>query len=255
MAKFWLYFKRVVLVWGFIWLAIVIFIALTFALQNMGKPTEAVQQVQPDEGFKKSVGGIDINVTKIENDLERLLVSVRRNGNEPVTNFELPVQEFELGWIDVNDAHLFPLGEKGFRIVLFTTNQESDHEVLRSYIWLLKLDEEISFEKMIEISGFSRIPGDESRVYGNRVVHLPSFDEEVYREIDVPVEIQVGKTLRVRPMLTRQSLELLRQHYSKTIQDRIELLSKKKDEALLAKYMAAARELDDCLVENIIPAK
>ena len=257
MAKYWLYFKKVILVWGFIWLAIVIFIALTLALQNVGKSSEPLQKDQTEVSFKKSEGDIDLKVTKVEKggERERWLVSVHSKKKLLVTDYELPTEQFDLGWIEVDEARIFPLGEKSYRIVLFTTNQESDHEVQHSHIWILRLDEKIHLEKMMEISGSIRIPGDESRLFGNRVVRLASFDEERYQEIEVPVEIQVGQTLSVRSMLTEHSLELLRQHYDKVIQSRIELLKNKKDEALLAKYKDAAHEFEDCLVDASIPAK
>lgn len=255
MAKFWLYFKKVVLVWGFVWLAIIIFIALVLALQNVGKSTEPVRQERTEVSFKKSEGDIDLKVTKIEKDRERWLVNIHRKKKLLVADYELPTEQFDLGWIEVDEAHIFPLGDKAYRIILFSTNQESDHEVQLSHIWIFKVDEKINLEKMIEISGSSRIPGDESRYFGNRVVRLASFDEERYQKIEVPVEIQVGQTLSVRPMLTGHSLVLLRQHYEKVIQSRIELLKKKKDEALLVKYKNAAHEFEDCLVEAGIPSK
>jgi len=246
MQKVWKYFKLFVLVWGFIWLAIVLFIGATILVQKMSNKQEARQQQeeQVDTRFKKTVGDINIKVAKDPADSEKLLVSVSRKNTPLVTDYELPLKQFDLSWIDVDDARVYSMGEKGYRIILFSSESESDHDYSHNYIWLLTLNGAMRFDTMIDLSNAHKIPGSESQLFGNRVIQLPAFDDVDYDQIEIPVEVEVERTLGMRPMLSQPNLELLKQHYNKMIQDRIAKLTKSKDADVLEKYRAASQEFE-----------
>lgn len=247
MAKFWMYFKKGVLVWGFIWLAIILIVAITLAVQRVSNKQVAEQTAQQDTSFKKTVGDISLKVTKDSANPERLLISASRKNTPLVTNYELPMKQFDLSWLDVDDARISAMGDKGYRIILFSVESESDHDFSHYYIWLLTLDGKMSFDKMINLSDAHEIPGDESLLFGNRVISLPSFDELSYEEIAIPVEVQIGSALNMKPLLNQHSLDLLKQHYRKIIQSRIAKLSKSKDTKLLEKYKAASIEFEESI--------
>jgi hypothetical protein len=228
-------------------LAVILFLVGYILVQRVSSQREPEQQEQLDTSFKKTEGDISLKVTKDSTNPEKLLISVSKKHTTLVTDYELPAQQFDLGWLDVDDARIFPNGDKGYRIILFSTESESDHDFAHNYIWLLTLNGKMSFDKMIDVSNLHKIPEDESLLFGNRVIRLPSFGETSYEEIAIPVEIQLGSQPIIKSMLNQHSLELLKQVYEKSIQNRMDKLSKSKDTVLLEKYKNASLEFDEAI--------
>lgn len=250
MANFWMYFKRVVLVWGFIWLAIVLFIAITLALQNLSARNEAKQQEQQDMSFKKTVGDINLKVARDSVNQDKLLVSVEKKNISLVTNFELPAKQFNLSWLEVDDASVFKIKDDSYRIILFSSESESDHDFSHEYIWVFRLNKKMNFEKLFNVSDVHKMPGDPTFLFGNLEIDLPDYGKEEFVVVDVPVEIRVGSSISMRPMLNRESLDKLSEHYTKFIKGRIAQLTDLKDESMLKKYKIALQDFEDAIVEK-----
>jgi hypothetical protein len=254
MGEFWRFFKLAVLVWGFVCLAIVLFVVGSIMMKDHSYKQEAEQQAQVDTSYKKTVGNLKVVVSKDSSNQERLSISIYRNENPLVKDYELPMAQFDLGWLNVEDVLIYPGGGGSYRIVLLTTNTESDHDTLHDYIWMLKLDKVMSFDRMIDLSDFHKMPNNETIQYGSREIYLPGFEGEEYLTISIPVEVVLGQTIRVKPLLSRPNLDEIKRHYSKVIESRLDKLVKMKDEEMVAKYRNFAKELQDTAVESEYPA-
>lgn len=223
MKTIWEYFKLAVLVWGFLCLALVLYIVVSLIAKDFSYEREAEQQAQVDTSYKK-------------------------------TDYALPMERFDLGWLDVEDVLVYPMSGEKYRIILMSTNTESDHDTLHNYIWVLSLDGKLGFEKMIDLSDFRKIPDNKSVLYGDRIIYLPGFGEETYESVSVPVEVTIGRMIGVRPLLGRQNLDSIRHHYEKIIDARINKLSALQDKEMLEQYRNAAKELQEIVERQEYPS-
>lgn len=254
MKTIWEYFKLAVLVWGFLCLALVLYIVVSLIAKDFSYEREAEQQAQVDTSYKKSVGDINIKVSKNKQNQERLLISIYKKEKTVVTDYALPMERFDLGWLDVEDVLVYPMSGEKYRIILMSTNTESDHDTLHNYIWVLSLDGKLGFEKMIDLSDFRKIPDNKSVLYGDRIIYLPGFGEETYESVSVPVEVTIGRMIGVRPLLGRQNLDSIRHHYEKIIDARINKLSALQDKEMLEQYRNAAKELQEIVERQEYPS-
>ncbi len=244
MGKFWKYFKLVVLVWGFIWLGIVLFIVATILLQSFTNRQEAKLEAQIDTSFKKTIGEISLVVKEGKEDSSRLYLTISKRGKLLVTDYELPTEQLAEGWANVDDARIYLIGNDGYSIILFLES-ESDHDYSHKYILQFSLNEKIEFDRLVDLAIPHKIPGDESLLFGNRIIDLPSFENESFETVDIPVLVKIGSTIKVCPMLNQRNLALQRRHYGKVIQHRIDLLSKSKDAELQKQYRLIEKEFDE----------
>ncbi|HEU0187633.1 MAG TPA: hypothetical protein VFR06_07050 [Gallionellaceae bacterium] len=252
MEKFWMYFKKAMLVWGFIWLAIVLLVGglILFERVVTHQSLEQIEQ-QKDEGFKKKVGDIELKAVRDVTDPERMMISLYRGNTPMVTDYELPAKEFNLQWVDINKADVIPTGNGRYRIILqggsYDCDQESSH-----YIWMLHYDGEMTLVKMLTLFGMHEVAGRADRLFANEILQLPEFDEESLEQIVIPIELELGATVKVSSMLSHQSNELMSQHFGKIIDERMIKLAKKGDTKLLAKYEAASAALKEALGKQAI---
>lgn len=247
MAKLWMYFKKAMLVWGFIWLAIVLVAAAwIFVEARPEHETQGQAEPQKDEGFKKRVGDIELKAVHDEANPERVIISLTRKDTPLVTGYELPTKEFDLPWVEINEADIIPAGDGRYRIVLqggaYECDQESAH-----YIWVLDYDRKMSLAKMLTVFGMHEVAGTADRLFANEIVELPAFADEASEQVVIPIELELGKTVAVGSMLSQQNSELMRQHFGKIIDARMSKLGKSGNTALLAKYQAASLALNETL--------
>jgi hypothetical protein len=244
MEKFWKYFKLVILVWGFICLGIVLFIVVILMLQSFTNRQEAKQEAQIDTSFKKTIGDISLIAREGKEDSSRLYLTITKRGKPLVTDYELPTEQLKESWSNVGDARIYSTGNGGYSIILFLES-ESDHDYSHKYILQFSLNEKMEFDRLVDLAIPHKIPGDESLLFGNRVINLPSFENEGFETIDIPVLVKIGTTIKVCPMLNQRNLELQKRHYGKVIQHRIDLLSKSKDAELQKQYLMIEKEFDE----------
>lgn len=250
MAKFWMYFKKGVLIWGFICLAIVLVAINAILIDRMRSQKEVEKQEQVDTSFKKTDGDLSLKVTRDSENQDKLLISISNKGKSLVSGFELPTEQFMWDWIEIGDAKIFPIDEESYRVILFSGSSESDHDFSHRYIWVFTLKEQMRLNHFLSISDVHQVPGSESSFFGNLELYLPNSGEDASDVIYIPAEIHEGKTINTKPMLSQPNLQLIRQHYHKVIEDRISKLSGDKDVAMLEKFKAVLRDFDQSLVER-----
>jgi hypothetical protein len=245
MEKFWKYFKLIVLVWGFVCLGIVLLIVATILLQNVSNKHEEKQAEQVDTSFKKTVGEVKLKVATAPDDPGRSFVTISKNEKTLVASYELPAKQFDLGWFEVNDARVYPMGGGSYRIILSSDESESDHDYSHKYIWQFTLGKEMNFDRMIDLSNAQMIPGDESLLIGHRAITLPSFGDEAYRELDAPVVVKVGNPLCMSTMLSQRNVGLMKKYYDAMIRQRIDMLTKNEDAELKKTYQRRLKEFEE----------
>lgn len=246
-AKFWMYFKKAVLVWGFIWLAIVLVVGTWIFIESLPRHQSLDKLDQKkDDGFKKAAGDMELTAVHDEADSERVLISLSRKSTPLITDYELPTKEFGLQWVDINEADVIPTGHGEYRIIVqggsYDCDQESAH-----YIWVLDYRKEMRMVKMLTLFGMHKVAGRPDRLFATQIVQLPAFDDEKFEQIDVPIELEIGKVVKVRSMLGTQNNELMRLHFGKIMDERMNKLAKNDNKELLEKYKAASAELKEAL--------
>jgi hypothetical protein len=250
MKKFWKYFKNIVLVCGFISLAFVLFAAISLTISGLIQHKAAKQE--QNEGFAKTFNDIKLKVTRKYDKTSSFFVSVSRTNKPLITNYLLPTKQYDLDWIKITDASVIPVKDNLYRIILYSAVYDCDEES-GHYVWILKLDNQMHFIKMIDLSDIHKIEGNETLLFGNKIISLPSFTDFKYEQIVFPIEVRISDTIRTTPMLNQQSIEMMKRHYNKEIDERMAKLSKSSDAAMLEQYKKASEEFKEVLSEKIIP--
>jgi len=250
MTKFWTYFKKIVLVWGFISLAFFLFAVISLTVSSL--LSQKIVDVEQDESFEKTANDVKLTVTRKYDKTNSYFVSVTKANTPLTTNYLLPTKKYGLDWIRVTDASVVPVKENEYRIILFSAvydcDQESGH-----YVWLLKLNNQMNFIKMINFSDIHKVEGNESLLFGNKIISLPSFTDFEYEQIVVPVELGISDTIRTEPMLNQRSIDMIRHYYGKEIDKRTAKLMSATDTAVLDQYKKAADEFKEILSETNYP--
>ncbi|HEY6095768.1 MAG TPA: hypothetical protein VIU93_12530 [Gallionellaceae bacterium] len=252
MARFWEYFKTAVLVWGFAWLLIVLVMAGWILAENLSKAPH--DQLEQDQGqhFNKDFGDLRLEVVRKGDDADNLRVSLFKGKKALASNFALPAGEFNVGAMQITDASVIPSGNNSYRIILHSVDYECDQEASH-YLWLLKLDGKMSLVKMLNFSVVRKVEGSDARLLADKVIQLPAVDDEGFERIDIPVMLEIGQSIRLSPLLSEQGKALIRQHYGKIIESRLEKLSKSDNPDQIEQYKTASRELKEFLLEQSIP--
>ena len=251
MTKFWTYFKKVVLVWGFISLAFFLVAVVSLTMSSYSS-RQRIAEIEEDDKFNKTVGDVEVTVTRKYDSTNTFFVNVTKAKKPLITNYELPTKRFDLNWIKVTDASVVPINDKEYRIILYSAvydcDQESGH-----YIWFLKLDSKMTLVKMIALSDVHKANDSESLLFGSKIISLPSFTDFKYENIIVPIEVGIKETIRTAPMLNQRSIDIMKHYYGAEIDKRIAKLTASSETETLKQYKKAADEFTEVLSERTYP--
>src|SRR5512139_3606564 len=153
-----MHFKTVVLVWGFVWLAIVLLVAGWVVVENVSKQPQ-VDQLEQNQGqrFSKDFGDIRLEVVQSGADADKLRVSLFKGKKQLVSNFALSATEFNVGAMQITDADVIPGANNSYQVILHSVDYECDQEASH-YLWLLKLDgKTMRLVKMLNLSVIRKI--------------------------------------------------------------------------------------------------
>jgi len=250
MAKFWTVFKKIILVWGFLSLAFVLYAVITLTISTIFNNKVAEQE--QNKGFEKTFNDIKLKVTRKYDKANRFFVSVTKANTPLIANYQLPTREYDLNWIRITDAAVIPIKGNEYHIILYSAVDDCDQES-GHYVWFLKLSNEMSLIKMISLSDIHNIEGNESMIFGNNIISLPSFTGFKYEQIVLPIEVRIGDTIKTIPMLNQRSIDTMRHYYDKEINARMAKLATSSNAHVLEQYKKTADELKEVLSENVYP--
>jgi len=250
MKKFWSILKKIVLVWGFLCLAFVLFIVIMLTLESLDHHHASPQPAE-EEVFTKTVDDLQLRIVR-RNETGTFVVSVSRQKTPLVADYVLPTERFDLDWVDITDATVLPGQDGSYRIVLYSSSYECD-EASADYIWLLKAQGKMELVEMLNLSDLHRLDGDEIVLFGNRFITLPSTPDLPYATLTVPVTVKIGTTISRAPLLTPQGSDLLRRYLEKTRPQRVSGDAAPPDEEGPEQFEKAAKALEESLSATTIP--
>lgn len=254
MQKFWKYFKVAVLIWGFLSLAFVVFVAGWIVVEhNFRTVAQAPQEAgQVEPVLDKTFGELQLKITQTSGKLNTFQLSLVQAGKSLLTEYPLPLGDYGLDWISISDAKVVPLAAGAYRIMLYSSYGESEGS--EGQIWLLKFDGQMRMVKLIQLADRHQLDDKETQLFGNVNIVLPAIgDADYYETMAVPTQISIGDEIRTTPMLDPQGRAMLRAHYEKRIAARMAKLTGPAHAELLAQYKKAAAELQSSLVPQVIP--
>lgn len=253
MQKFWKYFKVSVLIWGFISLAFVVFVAGWILVENnfrtaAQQPQEA-GQIEPV--LDKTFGELQLKITQTSGKTNAFRLSLVKAGKPLLTDYQLPLGDDGQDWVSISDAKVIPLAGGAYRIMLYSNYGESEDS--EGQIWLLKFDGQMRMVKLIQLADQHQLDDQETQLFGNVNIVLPAIGEtDYYETIAVPTQISIGDEIRTTPMLDPQGLAMLRATYEKKIAARMAKLTGPDHAELLAQYKKAAAEFKTSLVPLVV---
>jgi hypothetical protein len=106
---------------------------------------------------------------------------------------------------------------------------------------------------VIDISDMHKIEGKETKVFGNKIIGLPSYDNFKYEHFVVPIEISIGDSIKTIPMLNKKSIDMMKSVFEKEAQKRIEMLTKSSNSEVLKEYRDSIRRFNEAITEKVIP--
>jgi hypothetical protein len=212
---------------------------------------KVVEQEQDDK-YEKTFNDIRLSVIRKHDQTNNSLVSVTRADKPLITDYSLPIKQYDLNGLTIRDAAVIPANENEYRIILYSAVYDCDQESAH-YIWLLKLHKQMHLSQMIQMSDMHRIEGNEILIFGNKIIGLPSFADFKYEQVLVPVEIKIGDAIKTAPMLNRKSMVMMRNYFEKEMQKRKNKLVGSSDTATLELCNKASREFDEAISERVIP--
>lgn len=250
MEKFWTYSKKALFLWGIISLAFALFVIISLA--RLWWVSHKVVEQEQDDKYEKTVNDIRLSVIRKHDQTNNFLVSVTKAGKPLISDYSLPIKQYDLNGLTIRDASLIPVNGNEYRIILYSAVYDCDQESAH-YIWLLKLDKQMHLVQMIQMSDMHRIEGSEILIFGNKIIGLPCFADFKYEQVLVPVEIKISDTIKTAPMLNQRSMGMMKNYFEKEMQKRKNKLAGSSDTATLKLCKKASREFDDAISERVIP--
>ena len=250
MTKLWTYFKKVVLVWGFISLAFFLLAVISLTISTFAG--KKIAQVEQEEGFHKDFNDIKLKVTRNYDETSSYFVNISKGSSSLITDYRIPTEKYDLDWFEVTDASIVPVKENEYRVILYSAiydcDQESGH-----FVWLFKLNNQMQLVKMISLSDVHKVEGDDLMLFGNKIISLPSFTDFKYEQIVMPLEVGIGEAVRIAPMMNQRSIDIMRHYYGSELDRRIDKLTASSDGEMLKQYQKASAEFKEVLSEKTYP--
>jgi hypothetical protein len=234
-------------VWGVISLAFVLFAIISLTISTLRQ-----EQQEQDDKYEKTFNDIRLSVVRKYDQTNNFLVSVTRANKPLISDYSLPIKEYDLDWLKITDASVIPVNENDYRIILYSAVYDCDQESAH-HIWLLKLNKQMNLVEMIEMSDMHRIEGSEILIFGNRIISLPSFADFKYQHVIIPIEIRISDTIYTAPMLNRKAIDMMKSYFKNEVQKRKDMLAGPSGTAMVERYTKAAKKFDEAISERVIP--
>lgn len=244
MAKLWTYFKNIMVVWGIIWLAIVLWIVATITAKSFFSTSDLDNiKEDSDEVYKEKLADLELNIKRSSKESGPLLLNLNQGNKTLVKEYPLPSEGHDISYTSIKNATGKQIAKGKYRFILQGGSYDCDQESYR-YIWVLNYDGSMQLSKFLVLTDTKKIAASKDRIFANKVINLPKIKDEQYDQVLIPVEITLNDDVTTKTMLGRQNRQLVLAHYSKLINERISKLEKSDDGKLADQYKTALQQLE-----------
>lgn len=223
-----------------------IFVAIMLSSINNAKTT-ADEEKSPIEIYETTNAGIHLQVFRDYANQGRIVVSASQGNLEIVKHFQLPTQPYEAEDLIFSDTTLIPLGRNEYGIVFVSTNRDCDHCENGSQVWLLKLDTKLKFIKKIPLLDLHKLDKNANQYLANFIIHLPYVENMKSEQFILPARIEIGRKVKITPILDRNSLDLYKLHFDSVFKTRLESIADSEKSELRAEHMEVAQKFKEML--------
>ncbi len=244
--------KTAIIIWGILSLALVLFVTISLIVQSL-KNRQILEKYQ-NEAYEKRFDQLLLTVQeRSEKDQYSQLISISRSGKTLVSNYRLPIEKYGLeSPIEIKDSKFIPVKENEYRIILYSTYNECT-EVSTDYVWFFKLNNKLNLVHVVDLSDLTKNEANELSFFGYKYAKLPYFKDAAYKYFIIPIEITVGETIKISPLLNKSGMDLLKMAYETEAKKRIATLNKTQNDKILKEYKAELIKFKDAITEKNIP--
>ncbi len=244
--------KTLIFIWGIATLALVLFVTITLSIKSVmsRKTVESDQKKAYEKRFDQIV--LTVREATDKNKTTQL-INISKSGKQLVRDYRLPVEKFGLEFpIQVKDSLVIPTDENDFRVILYTRYYECAEEST-DYVWFFKKSDKLNLVHVADLSELTKSEGSGVSFFGYKHVNLPYFENAEFRHWIIPIEVNVGDTIRIFPLLNKTGIDLLKMAYQTEAEKRMAILSKTQNAKMLEEYKAALTKFEDAITEKTLP--
>lgn len=230
MAKFWKVLKVIIFIWGALTLALILGTILYVNISER-MTARSVSQEPTDEVYEKTFEDIRLTVTHKRGDESgKVLVNLSKAGVSLARNYALPIKKYNLEWFQASDADIIRVTDNEYRIVLYGSGDE-DEEFSYDSVWFLKYKNELKVVEVVNLSQMRRINDLDMVILGHKNVGLPSQEDFEHVGFRIPIEVRVGNSIQITPLLSQNGIRLIKKVFNEEAQKRMDAVRAQKDKA------------------------
>ena len=244
--------KVLVFIWGLLSLAVVLFVTVTLTVKSLvnREPAEKEQEAAYEKRFDQILLTVQ---EKSEKNKNAQLISISKSGKSLVNNYRLPVEKYGMEFpVQIRDSILIAARENEYRVILYTASYECSEET-SDYIWFFKLNDKLDLVHVVNLAELTKNGASGLSFFGYKHVSLPYFENAEFKHFIIPIEVEVGDTIRISPLLNKSGMDLLKVAYETEAEKRITILNRKQNVKMLEEYKTALIAFKDATTEKIIP--
>lgn len=244
--------KKAIFIWGIVSFVLVLFLAI-FLMILLSSNRQTVEKYQK-EAYAKHFGQLLLTVQDWSDENQNAhLISISKSGKTIVNNYRLPIEKYGLEFpIRIKDSKLISVKENEYRIILYSSYDECC-EVSTDYVWFFKLNDKLNLVYVVDLSELTKNETNELSFFGYKYAKLPYFENAAYKYFIIPIEVTVGETIKISPLLNKSGMDLYKVAYEAEAEKRMATLNKIQNDEMLKKYETALIEFKDAITEKNIP--
>lgn len=234
----------------FLWL----FFVMTVKPMFMGRGQQETRELTDRVIFEKNEDGYKLKVKRKETkDSDKYLLSLSRDGRQIVQEHRLPIEKYQVEYLDIYDAAFVALrgGDEG--VILFAEGDGESDCSSDTSIWVIRASRETSVRDVIRLADVHRTDQNGLRIVGTKQFALPYQQGFRFETYVVPVIVRVGDAVTVSPLLGGEGVDALRASLSQEVRMRLEKVPQdEKGKKLEEQYRKAEMSLNELLAERMI---
>lgn len=256
MQKLWKVVRVILMGVGALTLALILWVIFVTSVKPMfmGRGQQETRELTDRVIFEKSEDGYQLKVERKETKgPDKYLLSLSREGRQVVREYRLPVEKYQVEYLDIYDAAFVALrgGDEG--VILFAEGDAESECSSESIIWVIRASRETSVRDVIRLTDVHRTDQNGLQIVGTKQFALPYQQGFRFETYVVPVIVRVGDAVTVSPILGGEGVDALRASLSQEVRMRLEKVPQdEKGKKLEEQYRKAEMALNEFLTERMI---